>query len=75
MPTYEFKDINTGDVFEKIMKIADREKYLQENPNLHQVLTAPVLIDPVRLGIRKVDSGFKEVLQKIHTTAGSTLDI
>jgi hypothetical protein len=75
MPTYAFKDTTTGEMFEKVMKIADREQYLQENPNLQQMVTAPVLIDPVRLGVRKVDSGFKEVLQKIHTTAGSKLQL
>jgi hypothetical protein len=75
MPTYAFKDTTTGEMFEKVMKIAEREQYLQENPNLQQMVTAPVLIDPVRLGVRKVDSGFKEVLQKIHTTAGSKLQL
>jgi putative FmdB family regulatory protein len=30
------------------------------------MLTAPSLGDSVRLGIRRVDNGFKEVLQKVH---------
>lgn len=38
------------------------------------ILTAPTLGDPVRLGLRRPDNGFKEVLQKIHDkTPGSTL--
>ena len=38
------------------------------------MLTAPTLGDPVRLGIRRPDNGFREVLQKIHDkTPGSTL--
>jgi len=32
------------------------------------------LIDPVRLGVRKIDGGFREVLSKINEkTAGSRL--
>lgn len=75
MPTYVFKDTNTGEQFERIMKIAEREQYLSENPHIESVLTTASFGDPVRLGVRKMDNGFKEVLQKIHsTTAGSKLD-
>jgi len=57
------------------MKIADRDQYLIENPHIEAVLSAPNLIDPVRLGVRKTDNGFKEVLQKIHEkTPGSQLN-
>lgn len=75
MPTYDFKDTNTGEVFTRLMKISEREQYLQDNPHIETVLTAPNLIDPVRLGVRKVDNGFKEVLQKVHSkTPGSALN-
>lgn len=75
MPTYDFRDTNTGEVFTRIMKIADRDQYLIENPHIEAVLSAPNLIDPVRLGVRKTDNGFKEVLQKIHEkTPGSQLN-
>jgi len=75
MPTYDFKNKDTGEVFTKAMKIAEREQYLLDNPNLEGVISSPSLIDSVRLGIRKPDSGFKEVLQKIHEkTPGSALN-
>jgi len=75
VPTYDFRDTNTGEVFTRIMKIADRDQYLIENPHIEAVLSAPNLIDPVRLGVRKTDNGFKEVLQKIHEkTPGSQLN-
>lgn len=75
MPTYDFHDKNTGEVFSKIMKIADKEQYLIDNPHLEQTHTAaPSMGDPVRLGVRRIDNGFKEVLQRVHEkTAGSTL--
>ena len=66
MPTYTFRDKNTGEVFDKLMKIADREQFLLDNPNLESIIGgAPAMGDSVRLGIRGTDSGFKEVLSKI----------
>jgi predicted nucleic acid-binding Zn ribbon protein len=66
MPTYSFRDKNTGKVFDQIMRIAEREQFLQDNPRLESVITgAPTMGDSVRLGIRGTDSGFKEVLSKI----------
>jgi len=71
MPIYDFKDTTTGEVFEKTMKIAEKSQYLMDNPNLESFISsAPQLIDPVRLGIRKTDQGFKEVLAKIHERNG-----
>ena len=76
MPTYEFRDKDTGIVFQKVMKIAEKEDYLKTNPNVEQTFTsAPLLVDPVRIGVRKQDGGFKEVLQKVHErTPGSKLN-
>lgn len=75
MPTYDFKNKKTGEIFTKMMKIAEKEQYLADNPNIESMISAPNFIDPVRLGIRKIDNGFKEVLQRVHEkTAGSVLN-
>lgn len=75
MPLYDFRNKDTGEVFEKMMSIAAKEEYLKENPNIESMLGINPVIDSVRLGIRKTDQGFKEVLQRIHEkTAGSQLD-
>jgi hypothetical protein len=76
MPTYNFRNKETGEEFEKFMSISAREQYLLENPHVETMLSgAPVMMDPVRAGVRKVDSGFKEVLRKIHErTPGSQLN-
>lgn len=74
MPTYTFKDRNTGEVFDKLMKISEREEFLKENPHLESVVSAPMLVDPIRLGGLRPPSGFKEVLKNIHDrTPGSQL--
>lgn len=76
MPTYSFRHKETGEVIEKFMSISAREDFLQQNQTYESIITgAPMMIDAHRLGIRKTDSGFKEVLQKIHSrTPGSVLD-
>ena len=65
MPTYTFRDKNTDEIFDKIMSWDARQKYLEENPNLEVVMGAPAMGDSVRLGIRRNDDGFREVLSKI----------
>lgn len=75
MPTYIFHNTKTDEQTTRIMKISEREQFLADNPHIVPVLTAPVMIDPVRLGVRKIDNGFKEVIQKVHEkTAGSALN-
>ena len=76
MPLYEFRNKNTGEVFEKMMGISAKEQYLQENPNIESFISsAPPMMDPVAIGVRRTDQGFKEVLQRIHEkTPGSQLN-
>jgi len=66
LPTYTFKDTTTGEVFDKVMKIAEREEYLKTNPHLESVISAPNLVDPIRLSGLRPPEGFKEVLKNIH---------
>lgn len=76
MPTYTFRNKETGETFDQVMKISEREQFLIDNPQLESIIGAPMMMDPVRAGVRRVDNGFKEVLQKIHTrTPGSKLDL
>ena len=68
MPTYNFKNKASGEVIEKIMKISEKPGWLEENPDYETViLQAPALGDAVRLGVKRADVGFKDVLQKIKT--------
>ena len=67
MPIYTFRNKESGEVFEKLMSWDARQTFLENNPQLETLIGgAPALGDPVRLGIRKNDEGFREVLSKIH---------
>jgi hypothetical protein len=75
MPTYVFRNKETGEQFEKIMKISELDNFRNENPQLETVIQAVSFGDPTKMSsTRKFDTGFKEVLQRIHEkTPGSEL--
>jgi hypothetical protein len=64
MPTYNFIDTETDEEFEVVMKIAEREEFLKENPQVQPIITAPALISGSD-SYQKVPEGFKEVLAKV----------
>ena len=76
MPTYVFRNKQTGEQFEQIMKMSELDSFRVDNPQLETVIQAVALGDPTKLSSsRKFDSGFKEVLQKIHERSpGSELN-
>jgi hypothetical protein len=66
MPSYNFKNLNTGEEWTDIMSISEREEFLSKNPQVQQQLTsAPSLGDSIRLGLRKPDNGFRDRLKEI----------
>ncbi len=75
MPIYTVRNNLTGEVKDVTMKIAARDQYLLDNPDCEFIITqAPSIGDSVRLGIKRPDGAWKEVLQKIDSrTPGSTL--
>ena len=69
MPTYTFRDLNTNEISEHVMRISEYDEFVKNNPQLeryHGTDSAPGLSDPVRLGIRQPASGFKDLLKQIR---------
>lgn len=66
MPTYCFRNKVTNEYHEEFMSISAQDQYLKDNPNLEVSITgAPSFGDPVRLGLKKPDSSFRDVLKEI----------
>lgn len=63
MPTYSFENTDTGEVQTHIMSLAEREDYLKNNPHIKQLLSTFSIGDSVRLGIRKTDDSFQDLLK------------
>lgn len=71
MPIYTFKNLKTGDIFDKELKISERELFLQENKDLKQLLIqAPRIVDPVRIGVKKHPDSFKDLMKTIRNKSG-----
>ncbi len=64
MPMYTFTNTETEEVFTEMMTISARDEFLANNPHIKQNLATPGFADPVRLGVRKIDSSFNDVLLK-----------
>tara|TARA_R100000479_G_C6282252_1_gene163405 strand:- start:26 stop:271 length:246 start_codon:yes stop_codon:yes gene_type:complete len=76
MPTYDFKDTTTGEVFEKRITIAERDKYLKDNPHMEQVLGMPKIVSGTD-GLRKPDDSFRDILRNIdkkHKSRKNTMN-
>lgn len=68
MPTYTFRNNDTQEEFDIRMSIAERDQYVQDNPHLTQLLyKAPAIGDPIRLGLKKPDDGFRDVLRNVKS--------
>lgn len=67
MPIYSFRNKDTGEEFSDMMSMAEKDKFLQENSHIEQILTSfPAMIDSFQLGIRQPDSDFKARLREIQ---------
>lgn len=68
MPIYSIMNTETEEVFEVNIKFADLDAYLAEHTNCKQVFTKfPSMGDPARLGLRKPDDGFRDVLRSVKS--------
>ncbi len=63
MPSYNFKNIVTGEEFSIHLKMSERESFLAENPDLKQVLAITPSISGRGRG--RPDDGFRDVLKEI----------
>ena len=66
MPIYHFRNNETGEVFEDMMSISNKEELLKNNSHIEQVPTGFTIVGGVGDNIdAKTDDGFKEVMAKI----------
>ena len=76
MPTYDFKNTQTGEVWEERMSISERDEILKTIPHIAPVLTTPK-IDTGVDGLRKPDDSFRDILRNIkkkHSSKKNTMN-
>jgi hypothetical protein len=65
---YTFLNTETQKIEEHSMRMSEYDEFKDKNPHLdryHEPGRGPAMGDSVRLGIRRPDNGFREVLSKI----------
>jgi hypothetical protein len=77
MPTYLFRNKDTQETFEKVMRIRELDEFKADHPELEQLVNgAPGLSDPVRLGLIKPSDGFRDVLKNIkNNNPGNNISV
>ena len=65
MPNYNFRSKDTGETWTSFMSIEEKDQYLNNNPNIEQTISPVAFGDPIKMGVRKPDSGFRDVLRGI----------
>ena len=66
MPTYTFKDNNTGLEFDEFMGMSEKDKYLADNPHISQVPVMFAFVGDHIMGVGpKTDGGFNERMEQI----------
>ena len=68
MPTYDFKDLDTGEVTEYVMSWKELDKFKEDNPNLKQVIgAATISYDGGQSVLGRAGDGWKEVQDRIKS--------
>lgn len=83
MPIYDYKCSDCGHTFTQNLRIAERKQPIEspcpeceKEGNITQVIGGGAVVDPVRIGRIKPESGFNEVLRNIKKgNPGSNFNI
>jgi len=75
LPNYSFEDTKTNEQFDKTMSMSERETYLLNNPHIKQTFKRfPGVVDSVRIGVRRPDDNFRDVLKKAKVHKHNTIN-
>ena len=70
MAPYTFYDTKTEEYFDISMPMSELDTYTENNKHLNHIPSMTAIADPTRLGIRKPDSGFRDVLKRVKKASG-----
>jgi len=65
MPTYDFRNTKTGEIFEEMMTISAKEQYLKDNPHIQQLVSGINIVSGVSGKSFRQDGGWKDNLSRI----------
>ena len=65
MPIYEFRIKEASETFDKFLTYTQKLEFLQNNPEVEEIIGAPRLISGISGVTHKTDSGFNDLLNRI----------
>jgi hypothetical protein len=65
MPTYTFVNDRDEEVLTDIMPWTEAEAVLRDNPGWRLAVSSPMIVDPMRIGVKKPDAKFREHLGRM----------
>lgn len=65
MPIYEFRLKETDEVFEEFFTYEQKREFLEDNPDIEEIIGAPHVISGIAGITHKNDSGFNDLLNRI----------
>jgi hypothetical protein len=69
MPTYSYRNKQTGEVTTEFMSMSEHEHYLDDKPHLEQILISCNIVDAINIGVTKPPADFqKYVLGRIKNS-------
>jgi hypothetical protein len=76
MPSYNFRDKNTNEEITEFLWVSEVDQYLADNPHLEAMVpNTSAQVDPWRMGRKKPDETFRELLRGIKRKyRGSTVE-
>ena len=70
MATYTFYDTKKEKYFDISMPMSELDIYTENNKHLNHIPSITAIADPTRLGLRKPDAGFRDVLKRVKKASG-----
>lgn len=65
MPLYEFRIKESGETFEEYFTYDQKKVFLEDNPDIEEIIGAPNIISGIAGVTHKTDSGFNDLLNRI----------
>ena len=65
MPTYTFENTKTGEVYDDMMSIAEKEAFLKKNKHIKQAIVPINIVGGIQGITHKTDGGWAENMSRI----------
>lgn len=76
MPTYHFRDKETGEEIEQFLRISELDEYKKSHPNLETIIKGvPSFSGETKDVLSRTPDGFKDLLNRVKDGAGKDNNI